>query len=193
MWNKKKNYAVIAKKVGAIYCGLIFIKNSKRNINISTALNIVQNVHMKYVAVFQNELISIIVNITKIIPVYAIQLHGTENQKYINKLKKKINSDIQIWKAIGIINEIPIINFNNIQKYIFDNHKGGSGNTFNWSLIKKNQNKNILLAGGINIKNCIQASNMGFMGLDLNSGVEIYPGCKSEKKIKKIFELIGIN
>ncbi|QCI26750.1 bifunctional indole-3-glycerol-phosphate synthase TrpC/phosphoribosylanthranilate isomerase TrpF [Buchnera aphidicola (Thelaxes californica)] len=185
--------AKITKQVGAIFGGLIFIKSSKRKINISQSFNIIKSINLKYIGVFQNECIKKIIYITEKLNLYGVQLHGNENQEYINQLRKKLSSSIFIWKAFSIKNVIPTKKIENIQYTLYDNDQGGSGKQFNWLLLKKKEYNNILISGGININNCQQASTLGFSGLDINSGVEKKPGIKSEKKIKKIFEILNIN
>ncbi|CAL4321267.1 Tryptophan biosynthesis protein TrpCF [Buchnera aphidicola (Thelaxes suberi)] len=182
-----------SKKIGAIFGGMIFVKKSQRKINLQIAKNIIDTINLKYVAVFQNEKIEKIVKIATTLKLYAIQLHGNENQFYINALKEKIPYPLFIWKVISIHDTIPKFYFDNIQYFLYDNQNGGTGTSFNWSLLTKKIYTNSILSGGINANNCQYAAQLGFDGLDLNSGVEIEPGIKSKKKIKNVFELIKIN
>ncbi|WGS66200.1 bifunctional indole-3-glycerol-phosphate synthase TrpC/phosphoribosylanthranilate isomerase TrpF [Enterobacteriaceae bacterium ET-AT1-13] len=176
---------------GIIYGGLIFINNSPRQINVKKAFNIILNIPLKYVGVFKNENIKNIVKISKFLNLYAIQLHGKENQYYINILRKFLPFKIQIWKALNINKKIPERNFKYVKKYIFDNKDGGTGKKFNWNLIKNEFNlDNVILAGGINVKNCNEAINLGFIGLDFNSGIEIKPGYKNEKTLNLLFNTL---
>ncbi|XBC44626.1 MAG: bifunctional indole-3-glycerol-phosphate synthase TrpC/phosphoribosylanthranilate isomerase TrpF [Buchnera aphidicola (Schlechtendalia peitan)] len=177
------------KNSGAIYGGFIFCKLSQRYIDLNRAIDISKTISMKYIGIFRNELIETIVYIASKIPFYAIQLHGQENQIYINRLKKRISPNIKIWKAISLKqnDKYKKYSFNNVNTYIFDNMDGGSGIPFNWSLLKHYNVNNIILAGGLNIKNCILASNLGCYGLDFNSGLEISPGIKNKNKISLLF------
>ncbi|WMC19760.1 MAG: bifunctional indole-3-glycerol-phosphate synthase TrpC/phosphoribosylanthranilate isomerase TrpF [Enterobacteriaceae bacterium PC38] len=178
-------------KNGIIYGGLIFINNSLRKINIKKAYNIILNVDLKYIGIFNNENIKNIIKICKYLKLYAIQLHGNENQNYINILKKLLPFKIQIWKAKSIEKKLYVQKFKFIKKYIYDNKNGGTGENFNWNLIKKVNNlNNIILAGGINIKNCNKAINLGCIGLDFNSGIEIKPGKKNKIILKSLFNIL---
>ncbi|QCI22141.1 bifunctional indole-3-glycerol-phosphate synthase TrpC/phosphoribosylanthranilate isomerase TrpF [Buchnera aphidicola] len=181
--------AEIIGKEGAVYGGLIFVKNSLRNINEKISKKIVINNLLRYVGVFQNEDINIIVNIAETLSLYAIQLHGKENLIYINTLRKILPKNIAIWKAFSINSkELPDLNWKNVNMYIFDSYCGGSNVSFDWSILKNHYFENVLLAGGINPDNCVKASELRFSGLDLNSGVEISPGIKDHKKIKSVFQ-----
>ncbi|QCI23818.1 bifunctional indole-3-glycerol-phosphate synthase TrpC/phosphoribosylanthranilate isomerase TrpF [Buchnera aphidicola (Macrosiphoniella sanborni)] len=175
------------EKYGAIYGGLIFVKHSLRYINEKIAKKIIVNSQLRYIGVFQNTEIQLIIRIAQELCLYAIQLHGNEDQKYINKLRKLLSPEIKIWKAYSIKSILPQRNFKNVNMYIFDSSFGGSNKSFNWSILNKNVFDNVILAGGININNVIQASLLNCSGLDFNSGVEISPGIKDVKKIKLIF------
>ncbi|CAL4321711.1 bifunctional indole-3-glycerol-phosphate synthase TrpC/phosphoribosylanthranilate isomerase TrpF [Buchnera aphidicola] len=181
-----------AKKAGANYGGLIFCPFSKRKISIKIAKILTNLIEFNYVGVFQNSSINYILSIIKKINLKVIQLHGNENQEYISFLKSKIPRKISIWKAYSIRKNIPPLNLKNIEFYLFDNLNGGSGKTFDWSIIKNKifDKEKIFLSGGINKKNCLSASNLGFSGLDFNSGVEKKIGIKSNEKIKLIFTML---
>lgn len=178
----------MVEKHGAIYGGLIFVKNSPRNITVRIAQDNILNSKLRYIGVFKNEDIKIIVNIAETLSLYAIQLHGEEDQKYINALRKILPKNIKIWKAFSITSKFPKTNYLNIHRYVFDSYTGGSNTSFDWSILDRKILDNVILAGGINSDNCILASKMNCSGLDLNSGVEISPGIKDKEKIKLIFQ-----
>lgn len=177
-----------AEKYGAIYGGLIFAKNSLRYITQNTAKKIILNKRLRFIGIFQNEDINLISKIAEELSLYAIQLHGYENKKYVNKLRKVLPHQIKIWKAFSIQSEFPNCNWDNINMYVFDSFCGGSNRTFNWSILHDRILDNVILAGGINIENCIAASQLNCSGLDFNSGVEISPGIKDPKKIRSVFK-----
>ncbi|CAL4321727.1 bifunctional indole-3-glycerol-phosphate synthase TrpC/phosphoribosylanthranilate isomerase TrpF [Buchnera aphidicola] len=180
--------AKYAIKYGAVYGGLIFIPSSKRNITLKIAKNIVNNNNLKYVGVFQNEKIKKIIDISIQLSLYAVQLHGNENQRYINSLRSILPIETQIWKAFSIDTTLPERNWENVDIYIFDSCSPGNNQSFNWSLLRNQILDNVILAGGINTNNCIEASKLNCLGLDLNSGIEIEPGIKNHKKMKRIFQ-----
>lgn len=186
------NDAYIINKLGAIYGGLIFVSTSPRYINIITAQHIVSNIkNLSYVGVFRNATISYIINIVNILNLSAVQLHGTEDQDYINILRKKLPITCHIWKSINMNNR-PVLSYNilNVDRYLVDNG-GGSGQTFDWSLLSNMQLEKIILAGGLTINNCTKAASIGCLGLDFNSGVEIKPGIKNHNKLVKIFQILS--
>ena len=82
----------------------------------------------------------------------------------------------------------------NIERYVFDSQtavqQGGTGKTFDWSLIPENLKHKIILAGGISPDNAEQAIQQGCLGVDLNSGVESSPGVKDKAQIHLVFQKI---
>ncbi|CAL4320792.1 bifunctional indole-3-glycerol-phosphate synthase TrpC/phosphoribosylanthranilate isomerase TrpF [Buchnera aphidicola] len=178
------------KKFGAVYGGLIFVPKSIRYITIQIAENIISDTFLKYVGVFQNEKIENILSIINQLPLHAIQLHGNEDQEYINNLKKKIHKKIKIWKALYINEERNNIHFQNIDYYLFDNKTGGSGKCFDWSKIPKYNLNKCFLSGGLSIQNYHKAEKLNCYGLDFNSKLETHKGVKDYKKIKELFKKI---
>ncbi|QCI18822.1 bifunctional indole-3-glycerol-phosphate synthase TrpC/phosphoribosylanthranilate isomerase TrpF [Buchnera aphidicola] len=184
--------AQISEKYGSIYGGLIFAENSLRKITKKIAKNIILNSNLRYIGIFQNQDINTIIDICNELSLYAIQLHGNENQKYIDFLNKKLPKSVKIWKAYSIQSTVPLLNLNYVNKYIFDSSSGGSNTIFNWSILKNQVLHDVILAGGINIKNCTLALKFNCAGLDLNSGVEVSPGIKDHNKIKLIFQKLKL-
>ncbi|QJC31550.1 bifunctional indole-3-glycerol-phosphate synthase TrpC/phosphoribosylanthranilate isomerase TrpF [Enterobacteriaceae endosymbiont of Donacia tomentosa] len=186
---KNVKEAEVTSKYGGFFGGLIFTTKSIRFITLANALKITSYVKtLFYVGVFYNSTIAEIIKISKSLSLYAVQLHGDEDQNFINILRKKLSKKTKIWKVIKISNHIPKINFYNIDLYVYDNYLPGKGLSFNWKLLKKKKTNNILLAGGLNIENCIKAINLNCYGLDFNSGIENTLGTKDLKKIKDIFQ-----
>ncbi|QCI24354.1 bifunctional indole-3-glycerol-phosphate synthase TrpC/phosphoribosylanthranilate isomerase TrpF [Buchnera aphidicola (Muscaphis stroyani)] len=184
----RKIDACIAEKYGSVYGGLIFVKRSPRNVTEEIAKHIIHEINLRYIGVFQDEDINIVVKMAKKLSLFGVQLHGSENQKYIDLLRIMLPKNIQIWKALSISSKVPNVQFNNVNQYIFDSVHGGSNTCFDWSILKNCVLNKIILAGGINENNCIKASEFNCEGLDLNSGVEISPGIKDHKKIKLVFQ-----
>ena len=205
--NKKKIKICGVKDLGTLKCcienkvnffGLIFYKKSPRNIKINKAIELIKysmNKKIFSVGVFVNKEINALNKILKILKLDYVQLHGDENNDYINKIKK-INK-IKIIKAVSIRNYQDfkkIDNYNNVDFFLFDYKPkknelpGGNSKKFNWKLINKIKiNKNWFLSGGINIGNINEIKKYAIpYGIDVSSGVEDKPGFKSNEKIKNL-------
>jgi len=188
-----KEAAVTAYNNGAIYGGLIFHSESPRNITLEQALVITGSAPLKYVGVFVNESVENIVKIASELDLNVIQLHGDESSETINEIKNAL-PQCKIWKAISIKSDavhLALDNNGNIDKYLLDTYctdsRGGSGKTFDWSIIDDSNRHRIVLAGGLNIYNIRKAQSLNTFALDINSGVEDEPGKKSVEKIEALF------
>ena len=183
---------------GALYGGLIFVEHSKRCVSLRQAQELVTTAPLRFVGVFQNQELDFIAKIASQLQLYAVQLHGAENESFITALRQQLSKNTQIWKAISVNTEAQsAVNFTddlNVDRYIFDsqtaNQQGGTGKTFDWSLIPENLKHKIILAGGISPNNVEQAIQQNCLGLDLNSGVESAAGVKDQEKVRLVFEKI---
>ncbi|QXF33877.1 bifunctional indole-3-glycerol phosphate synthase/phosphoribosylanthranilate isomerase [Photorhabdus luminescens] len=182
--------AKAALQAGAVYGGLIFAEHSPRNINIQQAQQIINAANLKYVGVFQNQSSAFISHTARTLSLAAVQLHGAEGEVYITELRKTLPENCQIWKAIDMSKEAFHVQAENVDRYLLDNGKGGTGQSFDWQLLEKQLLANVMLAGGLNEENCQQAAKYGCCGLDFNSGVESAPGIKSSHKLNKVFQLL---
>ncbi|CDG21320.1 Tryptophan biosynthesis protein trpCF [Includes: Indole-3-glycerol phosphate synthase; N-(5'-phospho-ribosyl)anthranilate isomerase] [Xenorhabdus poinarii G6] len=180
--------AKAALQMGAVYGGLIFAEKSPRRINLQTAQQIINHVSLQYVGVFQNQSIDFISHIAQTLSLTAVQLHGDEDEDYINNLRTVLPERCEIWKAIEMAEATVFSEIANVDHLLLDNGSGGTGKPFDWQLITPQRQHNSFLAGGLNSENCQQAATLGCYGLDFNSGVEVSPGIKSSQKIKHVFQ-----
>ncbi|KMW74527.1 indole-3-glycerol phosphate synthase [Photorhabdus luminescens subsp. luminescens] len=182
--------AKVALQAGAVYGGLIFAEHSPRKIDIQQAQQIINAANLKYVGVFQNQSSTFISHTARTLSLAAVQLHGAEGEVYIAELRKTLPENCQIWKAVDMSKDAFHAKTGNVDRYLLDNGKGGTGQSFDWRLLDKQSLANVMLAGGLNEENCQQAAKYGCCGLDFNSGVESAPGIKSSHKLNKVFQLL---
>ncbi len=184
--------AANAYKAGAVFGGLIFVEHSKRAVNLETARLTMSGAPLQYVGVFQNHEIDFVAAIVTSLGLKAVQLHGAEDQDYVNQLRAELPSCVEIWKAYGVRDVAPTLLAENVDRHLLDaqvgHQSGGTGKTFDWSLI--GDPSHIMLAGGLSPENAQQAAALGCLGLDLNSGVESAPGKKDAHKLQAAFNAI---
>jgi indole-3-glycerol phosphate synthase/phosphoribosylanthranilate isomerase len=184
--------AKLVKDSPASFAGLIFAEKSKRFVTLEQAKQIVYAVPFYYVGVFVNAPIEQVVNYTKELSLVAVQLHGNEDQSYIDVLREQLPKQCQIWLAKGVKETLPALDESGVDYFLLDcqvgEQSGGTGQAFSWQLLDGITDKsNIVLAGGINPNNVKQAANLQVAMLDLNSGVESAPGVKQQDKINQAF------
>lgn len=182
--------ARIAHQSGAIFGGLIFAEGSPRQLDAEKARQVMAGAPLKYVGVFRNNSISDIVTYTDTLKLRAVQLHGDEDRAFVAALRAELPADVQIWKALSIKETLPPRDWQQVDRYVFDNGNGGSGQRFDWSLLQGQPLDNVLLAGGLGADNCVEAAQLGCAGLDFNSGVESSPGIKDASKIASVFNTL---
>ena len=177
------------------YIGLVFYKNSPRNVSINFSKKLLKNRnhHSKIVALTvdpDDDLISkIILNIE---PDF-IQLHGSETPERCIEIKNKFK--ISIIKGIGIKTRDNLIKStkkfeNSCDILLLDapstSLPGGNGSKFNWDILRNyDYKRKWMLAGGLqssNVEEAIKITNPP--AIDISSGVEIQKGEKKSELIK---------
>ncbi|WP_176759044.1 phosphoribosylanthranilate isomerase [Alkaliphilus peptidifermentans] len=174
------------------YCGFVFAE-SKRKVGLTEVKELIPYLQKEIlpVGVFVDQEITFIMKAIEA-GIKVVQLHGDEDQQFINELKIKINNNqISIWKVIRINKEIasdrePYLNINGL---IFDKYSavayGGTGVAFNWDILSgKTFEAPIVLAGGLtadNLKDAVRIVNP--FCVDVSSSVETH-GYKDKEKVK---------
>lgn len=177
-----------AWQAGAVYGGLIFAEGSPRQISIEQAETLITAAPLKFVGVFRNASQDEVVSTATRLSLNTVQLHGDESAEWIATLRKQLPDNIAIWKAFSIRDHLPARDIPHVDRYLFDNGQGGSGQRFDWSLLKGEDLHNVMLAGGLSPDNCAEAALTGCIGLDFNSGVESAPGIKDPQKLADVFQ-----
>ena len=176
------------------FFGMIFYKGSPRNIsfeNASILQNISKDLNIKGVGVFVNKDINELKKIIKNLKLRFLQLHGSEDERYIENLKQ---TGVKIFKSISISNknDLGIINkYKSVDYFLFDYKPlkgelpGGNSKSFDWNILKNLETKKPwFLSGGINTNNIKQIlEDINPLGIDLSSGVEKELGIKDNRII----------
>lgn len=178
------------------YAGFILSQGFKRTVPYENFLELrkLLDTEIKAVGVFVNE------PLENLLEKYAdkldvIQLHGEENEDYIQQLKK--NTDCEIWKAARVqtVDDIENACKLSADKLLIDSFSktlyGGTGKRVNLEIVKNAHiTKPFFLAGGLNAENVSDAiKEIHPYGVDFSSSVET-DGFKDEKKIEKIVKLL---
>ena len=196
------------------YMGLVFAP-SKRQVTVDQAKILVEELHRGYakkygsdtehdkndtiktVGVFVNETIDNLVTIANEANLDAVQLHGDEDEAFIQSLKERTN--VEVWKAIQIRSAADAEAWidSSADMLLFDayhkDERGGTGEVFDWSSLDAFE-RPFMLAGGIDSTNVARAiRTVRPYGIDISSGIETN-GVKDDEKITaftKIVKSIG--
>lgn len=190
------NHATWAYHNGAIMGGLIFAPKSKRYITVDRAKTIIQSAPLNYVGVFVDEDNKTIIDTAKTLNLWGIQLHGAETNADIKILKSAL-PDRAVLKAVGISPHANAITIpcETADYYVLDTsiggQSGGTGQTFDWSIIPHAIKPRCLLSGGIGVSEIPTAIQQGCMGLDMNSKLESPKYTKNKRLIEQAFDTIN--
>lgn len=186
------------------YMGLVFAP-SKRQVTVDQAKTLVEELHKQYtkrynngaeqsnndeiktVGVFVNETLDNLVSIATEANLDVVQLHGDEDEAFIQALKGRTN--VEVWKAVQIRSAADAEAWidSSADMLLFDayhkDERGGTGEVFDWSCLDEFE-RPFMLAGGIDSTNVARAiRTVRPYGIDISSGIET-EGVKDNEKIK---------
>ncbi len=172
------------------YIGFILAKGFRRSIDFERAKKLKEKLDpdIKAVGVFVNDSIEDIDYYVKNNIIDVIQLHGSEDNAFIEKLKKLTNKTIIKAFRINQAQDITTANDSKADEVLLDSGTG-TGKSFNWELLKS-INRRYFLAGGIGIDNVRQAvKDFSPYCVDVSSKVET-DGVKDKEKIKQFIDTV---
>lgn len=198
------------------YMGLVFAP-SKRQVTVDQAKTLVEELHKQYanrynrdaeqysnqtlihqesiktVGVFVNETVESLLKIAKEVKLDVIQLHGDEDESFIQTLKEQ--SNVEVWKAVQVRSAADAEAWidSSADMLLFDayhkDERGGTGEVFDWSSLDEFE-RPFMLAGGINSTNVARAiRTVRPYGIDISSGIET-EGVKDDDKIKAFTNIV---
>ena len=198
------------------YMGLVFAP-SKRQVTVDQAKSLVEELHKQYgnrysrdevqcsnqtlihqefiktVGIFVNKTLDNLVTIATEVNLDAVQLHGDEDEAFIQSLKERTN--VEVWKAVQIRSAADAEAWINssADMLLFDayhkDERGGTGEVFDWSCLDEFE-RPFMLAGGIDSTNVARAiRTVRPYGIDISSGIET-EGVKDDEKIKAFTNIV---
>ena len=196
------------------YMGLVFAP-SKRQVTVDQAKILVSELHKQYanrynrnviqwsndvvqefiktVGIFVNETLDNLVTIATEVNLDAVQLHGDEDEAFIQSLKERTN--VEVWKAVQIRSAADAEAWidSSADMLLFDayhkDERGGTGEVFDWSSLDEFE-RPFMLAGGIDSTNVARAiRTVRPYGIDISSGIET-EGVKDDEKIKSFTNIV---
>lgn len=196
------------------YMGLVFAA-SKRQVTVDQAKILVSELHKQYanrynrdviqwsndvvqefiktVGIFVNETLDNLVTIATEVNLDAVQLHGDEDEAFIQSLKGRTN--VEVWKAVQIRSAADAEAWidSSADMLLFDayhkDERGGTGEVFDWSCLDEFE-RPFMLAGGIDSTNVARAiRTVRSYGIDISSGIET-DGVKDNEKITTFTKLV---
>lgn len=181
--------ALLAADAGADAIGLVFYARSPRAVEVQQARAIIATLppFVTTVGLFVNASRDELNEILEAVPLDLLQFHGDEtaddcagyHRPYIKALRVRPGEDIkarcaEFPQAAGILLDtfVPGV-------------PGGTGETFDWSLVPENPGCPIILAGGLTAENVAAAiRQVRPWAVDVSGGVEASKGVKDAAKVR---------
>lgn len=191
-----------ALAAGARFIGFVFYPPSPRAVSLDIAATLARDIPtgVRSVGLFVDPDDALLDQVTSLIPLDMIQLHGNESPGRIAEIKARTH--MPVMKAIRVTSESDLADIEGYEAaadwLLFDakpadaDLPGGMGESFDWNILAgRSFKKPWMLAGGLNSSNVDKAlSILKPDAVDVSSGVESVRGVKDAAKIKAFLKTV---
>ncbi|AHK16017.1 MAG: phosphoribosylanthranilate isomerase [Thalassolituus sp.] len=175
---------------GADALGLVFYPPSPRAVDIAAAKIIVADVpaFVSVTALFVNPTVEEVQSVLDSVRIDLLQFHGDEEDAFCRQFNRPYIKALRVRQASDLV--ASCLRFPNALGILLDSYKpgvpGGTGETFDWSLVPATPPKPIILAGGLAPENVAAAiEQVAPFAVDISGGVEAAKGIKDHGKINE--------
>ncbi len=172
-----------ANKLKPDYIGFVFAAKSKRRVSPLKATELKSRLdpEIKAVGVFLDDDLDAVAAMMNLGIVDLVQLHGSEDEEYIKKLRTITDKPVIKAFIINSAEDVKRAEASTADYILLDGGKG-EGKAFDWSLLK-NIRRPYFLAGGLNPGNAADAvRTLAPFSVDVSTGIET-DGKKDEEKM----------
>jgi phosphoribosylanthranilate isomerase len=177
-----------AVAAGADAIGLVFYRPSARFVEIEQAERLCRRVppFVTIVALFVNPERAEVERVLEHLPVQLLQFHGDEDEAFCASFGRPYMKAIRMRPEVDLL-ELRV-SFSSAQALLLDAFAegyGGSGKTFDWSMIPQEIAGTVVLSGGLTTENVETAiRSLRPWAVDVSSGVEAARGIKDPERIE---------
>lgn len=198
--------AELAVSFGAWALGMIFYESSPRRCSLEQARLIVTALRRKaeLCGVFVNAPLEQVERTVDELGLTLVQLHGDEGPSFCDEVARR--TGVGVVKAVQVVDAGDVRDverFRHVDYHLLDARssragrqalRGGTGKTFDWSLLAVRRSKiPLILGGGLTPQNAqaaIEAARP--FALDTASGTELAPGRKDPEKLRAFFAAVAL-
>ena len=162
-----------ANRLKPDYIGFVFASKSKRRVTDLQAAELKSKLDpaIKAVGVFLNDDLDMVGSLMNLGIVDMVQLHGSEDEDYILRLRDITDKPIIKAFIINSAEDVKRAEQSTADYILLDGGKG-SGKAFDWTLLKDIQ-RPYFLAGGLNGENAAEAvASLHPFAVDVSTGIE---------------------
>jgi len=180
---------------GSDAIGLVFYGPSPRAVTLEMAQKIVESVpaFVTVVALFVNPSVKEVRQVLEGVRIDLLQFHGDEESDFCSQFQRPYIKAIRVRQATDVV--ASSLRFPDALAFLLDSYKpgvpGGTGETFDWSLIPDSP-KPLILAGGLKPENVASAiEQVQPYAVDISGGVEAAKGIKDHSKINEFMKEVN--
>jgi phosphoribosylanthranilate isomerase len=181
--------ALLATALGTDALGFIFAPSSRR-VSVERARDVVKRLPLEVlpVGVFKNDRPEHVVDVAARVGLHAVQLSGSEPLSEVRWIRERVRFVIQGYAAgdpaLAAAANSPA------DVVLVDSPSPGSGKVFDWRLAEGAPGGvRVMVAGGLNPDNVAEAiRRIRPWGVDVATGVEVAPGRKDPRKLRRFIE-----
>ncbi len=191
---KHRDDALKAVECGADAIGLIFVEKSSRYASLTDARVIAESLppFVTVVGLFMNATTEAVHEALKVVPLNLLQFHGEETPAFCDQFDRPYIKVLRMRENVNVVafaQEYPNAAGILLDTYSKGGAGGGTGQTFDWSMIPDNVPVPLILAGGLNPDNVASAIEaVKPYAVDVSSGVESEPAIKDHRKIEQFIK-----
>ncbi len=190
---KRVEDAELAVSLGASFVGAVRTRSSPRLVSVEEARALFSKIGSKAarVLVFRDYTLEEVLSDARASGADWVQLyHPSESD--VRRVESEGLHVLRVYAMSEDARRLPSFSREPAadQPALLDVSGGGSGRSFDWSLLGTKAPGFTFIAGGIRPENVSDLLGHRPYGIDLSSGVEREPGVKDEGKLRKLFDRI---
>jgi len=188
--------ALAAIELGADAIGLVFYESSPRHVQLHQAAKIVAALppFVSVVGLFVDATAEQIREVLTHVRLDVLQFHGDESAEFCRQFNTPYLKAVRVRPETNLVQYAT--DYADARALLLDAFAegipGGTGHSFDWSLIPKGLTRPIILAGGLNAGNVTEAiRQVRPYAVDVSGGVEREKGIKDADKIAAFIRGVG--
>ena len=185
--------AIAAAELGAHALGFVFYPPSPRHISTRRAAEIIRALppFVTTVGLFVNANANDVTSVIDEVPLGLLQFHGDETPHYCAQFRRPYIKALRVRPGVDLLQYA--LQYESARGLLLDAFvagvPGGTGESFDWNLIPANLPLPVVLSGGLNNGNVIEAiRRVRPCAVDVSSGIESSPGIKDARKMNDFFK-----
>jgi phosphoribosylanthranilate isomerase len=198
--------AELAVELGAWAIGMVFYEHSPRQCSTEQALRITTALRRRteLCGVFVDATLDEIAQRAEELSLTMLQLHGDEGPSFCAEAARRTGAHVIKAAQVSGAGDVRDLERFHVDFHLLDARaraphgqrqelRGGTGETFDWSLLSARHSKTpLILSGGLHQDNVAEAiERVRPYAVDTASGTERAPGHKDETKLRAFFDAVA--